>query len=60
MSLNLERKMRQKPKVERKEKEVIVFKSAAEEQAWRISKMCENPVRPQSFHSHFDNTAFMM
>ncbi len=46
MSLNLERKLAQRPKAPPKEpKEVIIFKSPAEELRWRIEQMQKNPVR---------------
>ena len=64
MSLNLERKLAQRPKAPPKEpKEVIIFKSPAEELRWRIEQMQKNPVRELSWryffriHSGFTRTA---
>ena len=49
MSLNLEIKLQRAAQKEKAyvkpEKEVIIFKSAAEEQRWRLGKMMERPVR---------------
>eukprot|EP00039_Didymoeca_costata_P030126 m.27998 g.27998 ORF g.27998 m.27998 type:complete len:179 (-) comp7960_c0_seq1:118-654(-) len=54
MSLNLERKLQEERRAEKQAlrapeqgpKEIVNFKTAAQEQAWRLSKIMEDPEKP--------------